>query len=85
VARAIVERTWDEITDVADKPRNAGQPNGATYLTAADGRTRELPSHWYTPGGRAIHHLVRYYWQHARDRQELTDGRALGRLTSELT
>jgi hypothetical protein len=76
-------RSWDEIADITDRPRNAGRPNGATYLVTADGRTRELPSHWYTPGGIAIHALVRFYWEHPEARDELTDGRALARLEAE--
>jgi hypothetical protein len=78
-------RSWDEIADIADRPRNAGRPNGATYFVTADGRTRELPSHWYTPGGSAIHQLVRFYWQHPEAREELIDGRALARLEAETT
>lgn len=78
-------RSWDQIADITDRPRNAGRPNGATYFVTADGRTRELPSHWYTPGGSAIHALVRFYWQHPEAREELMDGRALARLEAETT
>lgn len=73
-------RSWDEIAEIADRPRNSREPNGATYFTTADGRIRELPSHWYTPGGSAIHELIRFYWQNPGARPELTDGRALQRL-----
>jgi hypothetical protein len=77
------ERMWDEVTDVADRPRQARQPTGTTYITTADGRTRTLPSDWYTPGGRALRDLVRFYWQHSERREELTDGRAAERLDAE--
>lgn len=53
---------------------------GSTYLTTPDGRTRTLASDWYTPGGRAVRKLVRFYWQHPECRDELTDGRAAQRL-----
>ncbi|MFG1931428.1 hypothetical protein ACGFK1_12340 [Mycobacterium sp. NPDC048908] len=77
-----VERSWDEVTDVADRARNAHQASGATYVTTADGRTRLLPSDWYTPGGHALRELVRFYWQHPESREELADGRAAQRLES---
>jgi hypothetical protein len=77
------ERSWDEVTDVADRPTKARQPTGTTYITTADGRTRILSSDWYTPGGRALRELVRFYWQNPQHREELTDGRAAERLEAE--
>lgn len=70
---------WDELSDLADRPRH--KPwllvQGSTYLTTSDGRTRTLASDWYTPGGRALRKLVRFYWQHPECRDELADGRAV--------
>jgi hypothetical protein len=77
------ERSWDELTDVADRPERARRPSGTTYITSVDGRTRILPSDWYTPGGHALRELVHFYWKHPEDRVELTDGRALQRLETE--
>lgn len=77
------ERSWDEVTDVADRPQKARQPTGATYITTTDRRTKVLPSDWYTPGGHALRELVRFYWQHPEHRQELTDGRVVERLKVE--
>ncbi len=77
------ERSWDEVTDIADRPQKARQPTGTTYIATADGRTRIVPSDWYTPGGRALRELVRFYWQHPEHREELTDGRAAERLEAE--
>ncbi|MDT5185023.1 MAG: hypothetical protein QOJ20_130 [Mycobacterium sp.] len=74
------ERSWDEVTDVADRPQNGRQPSGTTYITTADGRTRTLPSDWYMPGGHGLRELVRFYWQHPEKREELIDGRAVERL-----
>lgn len=74
------ERSWDDVVDIADRPQKARQPTGTTYITTADGRTRTLPSDWYTPGGRALRELVRFYWQHPEHRKELVDGRAAERL-----
>lgn len=76
------ERSWDEMTDVSDRPRQQNwlQMSGSTYVTTSDGRTRTLASDWYTPGGHALRELVRFYWQHPEHRDELTDGRAARRL-----
>ena len=73
-------RTWKEVTDVSDRPRDGRRPSGTTYITTADGHTRILPSDWYTPGGQALRELVRFYWQRPDAREELTDGRAVERL-----
>jgi hypothetical protein len=76
------ERSWDEVTDVTDMPRNGRKPTGATYITTADGGTRVLPSDWYTPGGQALREFVRLYWRYPGHREELADGRAVERLTA---
>ena len=78
-----VERSWDEVRDVADRAQNARQPSGTTYISTVGGRTRVLPSDWYTPGGHALREFVRFYWKHPEDRDELVDGRAVGRLDAE--
>lgn len=78
-----VERSWEEIADVADRARNAHRATGTTYIATADGGTRILPSDWYTPGGHALREWLRFYWKHPEDRGELTDGRALHRLETE--
>lgn len=72
---------WDELTNVVDRPRNGRQSTGTTYIMTADGHTRTLPSDWYTPGGRALRQLVRFYWEHPEARDELADGRAADRLS----
>jgi hypothetical protein len=77
------EGHWDEVRDVGDRAQRARRPSGTTYITTADGRTRVLPTDWYTPGGLALRELVRFYWKHPEDREELTDGRAVQRLERE--
>jgi hypothetical protein len=77
------ERSWNEVKDVADRPHNGRRSTGTTYITTADGRTRILPSDWYTPGGHALREFVHFYWKHPQDREELADGRALVRLETE--
>jgi hypothetical protein len=77
-----VERSWDEVTDIADRPRKARHSTGTTYITTRGGRTRILPSDWYTPSGHLLRELVRFYWKNPENRVELADGRALQRLDS---
>ncbi|WP_370500024.1 hypothetical protein NWT09_26170 [Mycolicibacterium sp. jd] len=76
------ETEWDELSDISDRPTH--KPwlliAGSTYLTTSDGRSRTLASDWYTPGGRAVRKLVRFYWRHPECRGELTDARAARRL-----
>lgn len=83
-ATSSVAREWDDVTDMSDRPATRRRPlnTGTTYITTTDGRTRVLPSDWYTPGGHALRTLVRFYWQHPESRDELADGRAVKRLES---
>ncbi|MDG4665531.1 hypothetical protein [Mycobacterium sp. 236(2023)] len=73
---------WGELADVSDTPTGRARPisTGTTYLTMLSGRTRTLPSDWYTPGGSELRKLLRFYWQHPENRDELTDRRTVARL-----
>ncbi|MEE6168488.1 MULTISPECIES: hypothetical protein [unclassified Mycolicibacterium] len=73
-------RTWDELVDIADRPRNGRKPTGTTYLATDEGHVRTLPSDWYTPAGRALRDLMRFYWAHPEHREELANGEAVERL-----
>lgn len=75
-----VKRRWEEIADVADRAKEKDRPTGTTYLVGDDGRMRELPTDWYTPGGGDVREFLRFYWQHPEHRGELTDGSAAARL-----
>jgi hypothetical protein len=77
------KRSWDEVTDVLDRPQKARQTSGTTYIATADGRTRVLPSDWYTPGGHALREFVSFYWRNPEHREELADSRAVKRLETE--
>ena len=74
------KRSWDELIEVTDRPRNGKRPTGATYIATAGGNIRTLPSDWYTPEGHALRELVRHYLQYPEHRAELADGRAVERL-----
>lgn len=73
-------RTWDELAEIADRPRNGRKPTGTTYIATDDGGIRTLPSDWYTPAGQALRDLMRFYWEHPEHREELADGQAVQRL-----
>lgn len=77
------ERPWNEVADIADRPPKGSRPTGATYIVSVDGRTRVLPTGWYTPEGQQLRDVLRFYWQHPDQRAELYDGRAVQRLRAE--
>ncbi|WP_149481453.1 hypothetical protein [Mycolicibacterium sp. P1-18] len=79
-ATSSAKRSWNEVTDVSDRPRNSGRSTGTTYVITNDGRSRTLPTDWYTPGGLALRDLVRLYLHHPESRSELADDRGLERL-----
>jgi hypothetical protein len=77
-----VHGTWHDVTDITDQRPGKPTPlRGTLYMTLKDGRTRAQVVDSYTPGGDALRRLVRYYWINTDRRYELTDGRAIERLT----
>ncbi|ORV05625.1 hypothetical protein [Mycobacterium celatum] len=75
---------WEQIEDVTDKvPGQATPAESAVVIVMADGHATTLAAGSFTPNGRALRQLVRFYWQHPDRRGELTDGRALERLRNE--
>lgn len=81
-----VESMWTELSEISDRPRQKRWflGGGSTYVTTSDGRTRTIATDWYTPDGRAVRELMRLYWQHPEERDELADGRAAERLAAKL-
>ncbi|ORV97511.1 hypothetical protein AWC14_15080 [Mycobacterium kyorinense] len=78
------EGQWDQVTDVTDRMPRGRTPNkGAIVMVMSDGRTPTFFSGGsYLHNEQALRELVRFYWQHPEHRDELTDGRALARLSS---
>lgn len=75
---------WADVKDVTD--RRPGQPPpaySAIVIVMSDGQTPTLAAGSFTPDGQALRELVRFYWQRREDRAELTNGRALERLSNE--
>ena len=76
--------SWDEVVEVTDvAPKDSRQVPNPLVLVKSDGTAAVLAAGPMTPGGRDLRELVRFYWQHADLRDELTDGRAMERLRSK--
>lgn len=78
----IREGRWEDITEIRDE---LPIPDGAFWdpmvLMMKDGSYCALESPGiYTPRRTALVELVRYYWQHPDQRNDLTNGRAVQRL-----
>lgn len=72
---------WDDITSVADRLPSEERVWTPMVITMKDGSVLTMDSPGsYTPKGTALIELVRFYWCHPEQRDELTDGRALDRL-----
>ncbi|SEH47589.1 hypothetical protein SAMN04489835_0241 [Mycolicibacterium rutilum] len=72
---------WAQVANVTDMaPGQSAQTPSAVVLVMSDGSAPTLPGASFTPEGRDLRKLVRFYWMHADRRDELTDGRALRRL-----
>jgi hypothetical protein len=73
---------WEHVQDVSDEAPGQKAPTpGAVVFVMSDDSAPSIAAGAMTPGGTAMRDLVRFYWQHAESRGELTDGRALKRLT----
>lgn len=80
-ASSSVHAGWDDVHDVTDhRPRGQQSARDLLVIVLADGRAPFLEADSFTPGGRALREMVRFYWKHPDHRTELTDGRALKRL-----
>lgn len=72
---------WSQVTAVTGEAPDRPQAKSPLVMIMADGEKKMLDeSALFTPGGRALLELMRFYWQHPECRTELTDGRALQRL-----
>ena len=76
--------TWDDVEQILDHP-----VKGKTSFTEVivfvlrKNRSAKLGSGTITANSDALREWVRFYWQHAEYREELTDGRGLRRLDEE--
>jgi hypothetical protein len=76
-------RAWDEVKDVTDQAPGRRPVSSAIVMVMSDGHTPTMTAATFTPDGKALRDMVRFYWQHPERRVELTDGRAVERLQNE--
>jgi hypothetical protein len=75
---------WADVTAISDSPPEGPAPAAdSIVVTMRDGTTPTIAVGTYTPRGRAVRRLVRFYWKHPDQRGELTTARAAERLRSE--
>ncbi|MGE2718447.1 hypothetical protein [Mycolicibacterium celeriflavum] len=73
---------WTQVLDVTDAAPSQTTPTpNAVVMVMSDGSAPTLPAASFTPDGRDLRELVRFYWRYPGCRDELTDGRALKRLS----
>jgi hypothetical protein len=74
---------WDQVRNiVAENPAQQTSTPAAIVFVMSDETAPTISAGAMTPDGIAVRELVRFYWQHADHRDELTDGRALERLNA---
>lgn len=75
--------SWTDVAEVTDEVPG----NDALFpvvIRVRSGPPRIIQgAQMYTPRGRALYWMVRHYWLHPESREELTDGRAVERLSHE--
>ena len=72
--------TWNDIVDVADRAKSTRAPRAVVLRLREGGEEVIGSANVYLPGGAALYWLVRHYWKHPEDREELADDRASERL-----
>lgn len=76
---------WASVKDIASEvPNQKAQTPSTIVFILSDDTTLSFTASAYTPDGAALRDLVRYYWQHPENRDELTDHRVDARLLAAL-
>ncbi|WP_231750763.1 hypothetical protein [Mycobacterium sp. NAZ190054] len=71
---------WTEVLDVVDHAESRRGPRTVVLRLRDGGEAVISSADVYLPGGAGLYWLVRHYWKHPEDRDELVDGRAVERL-----
>lgn len=75
---------WLGVIDVTDEVPDKSEPWPPLVMVMGDGQFLTLSAPGtYTPDGRALRAMARFYWEHPERRTELTDGLAVERLRSD--
>jgi hypothetical protein len=76
-----VRGEWDDVVEISQHRSGKSPPLRASlFVKFGDGKVRTQAVDSYTPKGKALRRLVRYYWINPDKRDELADGRATARL-----
>ena len=76
-----VRGEWDDVVEISEHRSGKSPPlRGSLFVEFSDGKVRSQAVDSYTPKGKALRRLLRYYWINPGKRDELADGRAVGRL-----
>jgi hypothetical protein len=75
--------TWDEVVDITDEYSDK-QGRHPTVFVMKNGKPKVLKNTGgFAPSGAALYWMIRHYWKHPQNRDELTDGSAIERLRKE--
>jgi hypothetical protein len=75
--------SWDGVVAVDDHS-DSKKTRKAVVLRCSDGGESVIDgADFYVPNGAGLYWMVRHYWRHAQDRGELTDGRAVQKLSED--
>ncbi|MDT5079112.1 MAG: hypothetical protein QOJ80_3749 [Mycobacterium sp.] len=78
---AVKRGRWADVKDVTDDQPGQSKPTPAAIaIGLADGSWLAVAGASFVPNGDALRKLVRFYWQNPKQRNELTDDRAINRL-----
>ena len=67
-----------------EAPGQQAPTPGSVVCVMSDDTAPTIAARSFTPDGKALRELVRFYWQHPESRDELTDGAAVERLAQNL-
>jgi len=74
---------WEDVINITDESPDKRTPFTISIIMRNDPPRVIQGAYSYTPCGRGLYWILRHYWSHQENRQELIDGRALERLRNE--
>jgi len=75
--------TWNDVTDIVDQASDKSVRHPIVFVMSNGKPIVIKNASGYAPSGAALYWMVRHYWLHPENRDELIDGRALDRLRNE--
>lgn len=75
--------SWDDVTDITDQWTDKDIRHPIVFVMNDAKPIVIKNASGFVPNGAALYWMVRHYWLHPENRDELTDGRALERLRNE--